>query len=75
MIAELSRGRLIGIEIKAAAGVRRSDARHLVWLRDSIGESFIAGVVLHTGPDTFELDDRIVAAPISTLWAQPHMSS
>ncbi|MXV88281.1 MAG: ATP-binding protein [Acidimicrobiales bacterium] len=75
VIAELSRGRLIGIEIKAAAGVRRSDARHLVWLRDSIGESFIAGVVLHTGPDTFELDDRIVAAPISTLWAQPHMSS
>lgn len=69
VIAELSRGRLIGIEIKAGAGVRRGDARHLMWLRDSIGESFIAGVVLHTGPDTFELDDRIVAAPISTLWA------
>ncbi len=69
VIAELSRGRLIGIEIKAAADVRRSDARHLIWLRDSIGESFIAGVVLHTGPDTFELDERIVAAPISTLWA------
>ncbi len=69
VIAELSRGRLIGIEIKAAADVRRSDARNLIWLRDSIGESFIAGVVLHTGPDTFELDERIVAAPISTLWA------
>lgn len=69
VIAELSRGRLIGIEIKAAADVRRSDARHLIWLRDSIGESFIAGIVLHTGPDTFELDERIVAAPISTLWA------
>lgn len=69
VIAELSRGRLIGIEIKAAAGVRRSDARHLIWLRDSMGESFIAGVILHSGPDTFELDDRIVAAPISTLWA------
>ena len=69
LIAELSRGRLIGIEIKAAAGVGRSDARHLIWLRDSLGESFVAGVVFHTGPDTFELDDRIVAAPISSLWA------
>lgn len=75
VIAELSRGRLVGIEIKATAGVRRSDARHLVWLRDSIGESFVGGVVLHTGPDTFELDDRIVAAPISTLWAAPRQES
>ena len=74
VIAELSRGRLIGIEIKASAGVRHSDARHLIWLRDSTKEAFVAGAVLHTGPDTFELDDRIVAAPISTLWAAPHPS-
>ena len=26
------------------------------------------GVVLHTGPWPFQLDERIVAAPISTLW-------
>ncbi|MCY3948698.1 MAG: DUF4143 domain-containing protein [Acidimicrobiaceae bacterium] len=71
VIAELPRGRLIGIEIKAAAGVRRSDARHLLWLRDSMGDAFVAGVVLHTGRDTFEFGDRIVAAPISALWA-PH---
>ncbi|MCY3951008.1 MAG: DUF4143 domain-containing protein [bacterium] len=69
VIAELPRGRLIGIEIKAAAGVRRADARHLIWLRDSVGESFVAGVVFHTGRDTFELDDRIVATPISALWS------
>ena len=32
-------------------------------------DRFTGGAVLHTGPDTFELSDRIVAAPISTLWA------
>ena len=69
VIVELPRSRLIGIEIKAAAGVGRSDARHLMWLRDSMGESFVAGVVLHTGRDTFEIDDRIFATPISALWA------
>ncbi len=68
VIAELPRGRLVGIEIKAAARVRQSDARHLAWLRDSMGDAFLAGVVLHTGQDTIELDDRIVAAPISSLW-------
>ncbi|MYB25035.1 MAG: ATP-binding protein [Acidimicrobiia bacterium] len=69
VIVELPRGRLIGIEIKASTGVRRADARHLSWLRDSTGESFVTGVVFHTGQDTFNLDDRIVATPISALWA------
>ena len=69
VIAELGGGRIVGIEVKAAASVGRSDARHLEWLRDAMGDRFTGGAVLHTGPDTFDLADRIVAAPISTLWA------
>jgi uncharacterized protein len=38
-------------------------------LRDQLGERFVAGVVFHTGSRTFELGDRITAAPVSTLWA------
>lgn len=68
VIAEIGGGRIVGIEIKAAAGIDRADARHLVWLRETMGDRFIAGVVLHTGRDAFELADRITAAPISTLW-------
>ena len=70
VIAELGGNRLVGIEVKAAGSVRHSDARHLVWLRDAMDDRFTAGVVLHTGPDTFELADRIVAAPISALWTE-----
>ena len=69
VIAELGGGRIVGVEIKASANVGRSDARHLLWLSDTMGERFAAGVVLHTGRDTFELADRIIAAPISALWA------
>ena len=29
----------------------------------------VADVVLHTGPRTFLLGERLVAAPISALWA------
>ena len=32
-------------------------------------EHFVAGIVLHTRRDTSDLADRIVAAPISALWA------
>lgn len=69
VIAEFGGGRIVGIEIKAAAAVGRSDARHLLWLSEQMGDRFAGGVVLHTGRDTFELADRITAAPIATLWA------
>ena len=66
---ETASGQLIGIEVKASATVTSSDARHLAWLRDQTGDSFAAGIVLHTGPYVFPLSDRIVAAPVSALWS------
>lgn len=68
LLAELAGRRLVGIEVKASAAPRARDARHLAWLRDQYGERFAAGVVLHTGPRVYSLGERIVAAPISTLW-------
>lgn len=40
-----------------------------VWLRDQLGERFLGGAVLHTGLRAFQLDTKIVAAPIATLWS------
>ncbi len=68
LLVELGGGRVVGLEVKAAAAVDSADARHLIWLRDALGERFLAGAVLHTGPDVYLLDGRIVAAPIATLW-------
>jgi len=69
LIAELGGGRLVGIEVKATGGPRKGDARHLAWMRDELGERFVAGVLLHTGPHVYEIDERILAAPIGSLWA------
>ena len=38
--------------------------------RERLGDRFVAGVVLHTGPSVFALSDRIAAAPIASLWSQ-----
>ncbi len=62
-------GRVIGVEVKATSAPDSAAARHLSWLRGELGDRFVAGVVLHTGPRTFSLGDRLVAAPISTRWA------
>ncbi|HMQ24637.1 MAG TPA: ATP-binding protein [Acidimicrobiales bacterium] len=69
LVAEVGAERLVGIEVKATSAPDRSSASHLAWLRDRIGDRFVAGVVFHTGPAAFSLGDRITAAPISTLWA------
>ncbi|MGH3827660.1 MAG: ATP-binding protein, partial [Pseudonocardiaceae bacterium] len=69
LIAELDSHRLVAIEVKATAAPRLDSARHLIWLRDQLGERFIAGVVLHTGPRIFPLDDRIIAAPVAAIWS------
>jgi hypothetical protein len=69
LVIEVGARRIIGIEIKATAAPGADDARHLTWLSDQLGEDFVAGVVFHTGPRSFALGDRIVAAPIATLWS------
>lgn len=68
LIAELTGGEVIAIEIKAAAAPSRDDARHLVWLRELLGPRFLAGAVLHTGPRPFVLSERIFALPICSIW-------
>jgi len=69
VIVEFGGGRLVCIEVKASASVTPRDARHLLWLQEAMQDRFIAGVVLHTGNDTYKLAKNITAAPISTLWS------
>jgi hypothetical protein len=68
IVAELLDGRVIAVEVKASASPAPADARHLRWLRETIGSRFALGVVMHTGPRVFRLDDTIFALPIATLW-------
>jgi predicted AAA+ superfamily ATPase len=68
LIVEAPDGRVIGIEIKAGAAPDRAAAQHLIWLRDRLGDRFVNGIVFHTGPRPFVVDDRIHALPIAALW-------
>lgn len=69
VFAQVGYERFVALEIKAGGSVTRGDARHLLWLRDELGNAFVRGAVLHTGRNTFELDDRILAVPICAIWA------
>jgi uncharacterized protein len=71
IVAEYPNGGMFGFEIKAGGGPSLNDAKHLQWLRDELGDRFIGGAVLHSGPRLYPLTERIVAAPICSLWASP----
>jgi len=51
------------------SGPSLNHAKQLQWLRNEPGDRFIGGAVLHSGPRTYPLTERIVAAPICALWA------
>jgi predicted AAA+ superfamily ATPase len=71
-ILETDDGRIAAIEVKATSTVTARDTRWLTQLRDRLGDRFIAGVVLHTGPTTAPFGPRIVAAPSTSSGPPDH---
>ena len=67
-VLEDPRGRVVGVEVKAAETVRASDFRGLMHLRDRLGERFLAGFVLHLGTASRAFGDRLRALPAAALW-------
>jgi uncharacterized protein len=68
LILDLGANQIIALEIKAAAAPALKDAKHLIWLRDRIGADFVRGVIFHTGRFPYEMERKIWALPISSLW-------
>lgn len=70
LVVELDGRQIICIEVKATSAPTVADARHLTWMRDALEGRFLCGVVLHTGPRVYRLDEGIIAVPICALWSQ-----
>ena len=57
------------MEVKPSATVQPKDFAGLKRMRDALGASFVAGVLLHKGDRFQEVGDRLWAAPLSSLWS------
>jgi predicted AAA+ superfamily ATPase len=68
LVVERGDGGIVAIEVKAAGRVPTEDLRHLRKLRDAVGDGFLAGAVLYTGPRAYRADDRLWVLPIERLW-------
>lgn len=68
LVIESSDGRVAAVEVKAARDVDERDFRHLVALRDRIGDRFVNGVVIHLGVRPEAFGDRLTSLPVASLW-------
>lgn len=68
VVCEAPDGRVVGIEVKAAATVQPKDLTGLALLREKLQDQFVGGYVLYTGPTARMVADRVTALPIDALW-------
>lgn len=72
IVLERPSGEIVAVEVKSTGSPTGKMLRHMGWLRDKIDtidpDTFRAGVLLHTGPQTLKIGDRLYLAPIDTLW-------
>jgi uncharacterized protein len=67
LIVEGSDRRVVALEVKLAADVTNKDVRHLVWLRDRLGERLADAAVITTGHHAYRRPDGIAVIPASLL--------
>jgi uncharacterized protein len=69
LVIETGGGALVGIEVKASVTVNAGDFKGLRKLAEACGDNFKLGVVLYDGGRPVLFGGRLVAAPMSCLWA------
>lgn len=68
VVMEDRRGRVVGVEVKAAATVTADDFRGLRRLAEDVGDRFALGLVLYDHDRAVPFGERLWAAPLSCLW-------
>ncbi|MEJ1960633.1 MAG: ATP-binding protein [Gammaproteobacteria bacterium] len=68
-VLENAQGQIVGIEVKSAASVTRSDFSGLDRLASLAGKHFVQGLVLYDGELSLSFADNLRAVPLASVWA------
>lgn len=68
VVLEDAAGRLVGIEVKAAASLSADDFKGLRALAEIVGRRFHRGIALYTGRESVPFGSQFHALPINSLW-------
>jgi predicted AAA+ superfamily ATPase len=70
IVMEDLQGRVVGIEVKAAATATAKDFSGLEKLKRACGKKFVLGLVLYDHDQLLSFGEQMYAAPISALWGE-----
>jgi predicted AAA+ superfamily ATPase len=60
-------GRVVALEVKLGQVVEDRDVRHLLWLREELGDDLLDAVVVNSGPIAYRRPDGIAVVPLALL--------
>lgn len=69
IVVENKRGEVVGIEVKSSATVTSYDFSGMRKLEQACGEKFIQGLVLYDHDQVVPFGNKMLAAPLSSLWS------
>ena len=67
LIVERDDRRVMAVEVKLSGAVGDRDVRHLLWLRDRLGDDLLDAVVVTTGPQAYRRPDGVAVVPAALL--------
>ncbi len=67
LIVERADQRAVAIEVKLSATVSDADVRHLLWLKEKLGDELLDMVVITTGPHAYRRPDGVAVVPAALL--------
>ena len=68
LIVEADSGRVLAIEVKLTQAVDDADVRHLLWLKDKLGDRLLDSAVVTTGPAAYRRADQVAVVPLGAAW-------
>ena len=69
LIVERPDGAVVAVEVKLGGVIGDDDVKHLLWLRDHLGDRLLDAVVVSTGPTAYRRQDGIAVVPAALLGA------
>ena len=69
VVLEDRAGRVVGVEVKAAATLGSNDVGGLQALATAVGKNWVRGVVLYAGAETIPFSANLHGIPIRQLWS------
>ena len=67
LIVERNDHRVVALEVKLGTSIEDSDVKHLLWLRDKLGDDVLDCVVVYTGNTAYRRKDGVAVVPAALL--------